>query len=64
MKPIVKYHDTPGNYIRKGHRAIVVPINHSGLFVSNEKPVITTPVIRHDEATGTFETENTIYQKE
>lgn len=62
MKKIVHYLPlVEGEYIRVGYNAIVTPIDHSGPFVSNNKPVITSKVIRHNEETGEFETENTIY---
>lgn len=59
IKPIVQYLPSNFNYIQKGKRAMVVPLDHPGEFVSNTTMVITSPVV---EVGGTwFETENTRY---
>lgn len=59
IKPIVQYLPSNFNYIRKGKRAMVIPVDHPGELVSNNKEVITSPVI--DVGRTWFETENTFY---
>lgn len=61
MKPVVHYKSAEGK-ILVGNPAIVRPIDHPSDMVSNKKHVLTSPVIKHDEDTGSFETENTRYQ--
>ena len=67
MKPTVTY--KPLGEIALGVGALVIPQNHPGnsydsdpfCCVTNGYPAYTSTVISHDEATGRFETLNTIY---
>lgn len=67
MKPTVTY--KPIGKIVVGEGAIIVPFNHPGnsydadpfCMIENGYPAYTSTVISHDEATGRFETLNTIY---
>ncbi len=63
-KPVVYYDASKYHYINVHFYAHVYPINHPNPngTVSNEKCVITSKVITHDEHTGEFETQNTIYK--
>lgn len=59
MKPLVKYQWPPVNPAL-GQRVLVVPLDHTGPYVQNGAPALTTPV----EAVlgdGVFETKNTRY---
>ena len=62
MKPIVHYKTVQNCKIVIGNPALVAPIDHPSDMVSNEKAVLTSLVVSHDEDTGEFETENTCYQ--
>ena len=67
MKPTVTY--KPLGEIVVGEGASVIPLNHPGNandcspfhMIENGYPAYTSTVISHDEATGRFETLNTIY---
>lgn len=60
-KPIVHYKLPIPEYLKVGSRVVVEPIDHPGSYVSNTKPVITSPVVAI-QGHGVFVTENTIYQ--
>lgn len=65
VKPVVNYVASPHNQIVVGSRAIIIPINHPDMDnVSNNGPVLTSPVVKYCPLTGEFETENTRYQPE
>lgn len=57
-KPEVEYDPSRYTYIKEGLSAEVFALNHPRL---GAQPVITSTVLKYDEATGTFETENTRY---
>ena len=59
IKPIVQYLPSNFNFIQKGKRAMVIPVDHPGELVSNTQMVITSPVI--EVGSNHFETENTRY---
>lgn len=59
IKPIVQYLPSNFNYIQKGKRAMVSPLDHPGELVSNTTMVITSPVVEVGDTW--FETENTRY---
>jgi len=59
IKPIVQYFSSNHNYIQKGKRAMVQPVDHPGELVSNTTMVITSPVV--EVGATWFETENTRY---
>lgn len=61
-KPIVFYKEA--TMVELGGRAWVRPINHPSDRVVNLQTARTGTIIRHDEATGEFETKRTIYKKE
>lgn len=59
VKPVVHYKD--GTYIVEGQRAEVVPVDHPD-FRLNGTVCWTSRVVKYDQATGNFETKNTIYR--
>ncbi len=63
-KPIVEYDASKFVYISLGFSAEIWPLNHPNPrgSVSNTTHVRTSKVITHDEKTGEFETQNTIYK--
>ncbi len=63
MKKVVTYSQLV--YCEKGGQALVIPTNHPDCRnVANERPARTSEVLRYDEATGEFETLNTIYRRQ
>jgi len=62
LKSIVNYVPSEDNYIKLGERAVVFPIDHTSRLVSNNKFVLTSPVVGFDPINGGFETINTIYR--
>jgi len=58
LKPVVHYDKTRPVYIKLGSLASVYALDHPRL---GEQDVYTSTVIRYDEATGVFETRNTVY---
>lgn len=59
QKPVVNYNPFKGYDIAVGRPAFIYPINHPDL--SNTQYAITSKVIKYDEVSGEFETENTHY---
>jgi hypothetical protein len=59
IKPIVQYIAKDGDYIAIGHRAEIYAVDHPRL---GEQYISTSRVINIDEATGVFETLNTVYK--
>jgi hypothetical protein len=62
-KKIVHYKAHPDNHILVGGRACVLPTDHPIQIDEFDEVVATSTVLRYDEKTGEFETENTIYQR-
>lgn len=63
VKKTVNYTPCKYDFIKVGQGAIVWPTNHPDADrVSNTAPVRTSMVLQHDEKTGEFETENTLYK--
>lgn len=63
-KPIVHYRPNVADYIRVGEVALVCPTDHWSYLVSNTALVHTSKVLHYDNATGVFETLNTVYKPE
>ncbi len=61
-KAIVHYYADKGTFIKKGMGAMVYPVDHTSPHVSNSSFCHTSKVIRYDEDTGEFETQNSIYK--
>jgi hypothetical protein len=61
-KPVVYYDPNKFHSIERGIGAMVWPLNHPSELVSNTKLVTTSEVVRHDVASGEFETVNTTYK--
>jgi hypothetical protein len=61
QKPVVHYSAVSGR-ITVGQSAKVRPLDHTSDFVSNTTFAVTSKVVRHDRATGEFETENSRYR--
>lgn len=61
MKPVVLYSKLLAEPV-VGQCAYCTPTNHTSPLVSNQRPVLTSTVIRVDEDHGEFETLNSIYQ--
>jgi hypothetical protein len=61
MKPTVHYYDEP-TFVNG--RAFVIPVDHyrHGDEIHNGNLVLTSCIVSRDEATGVFETQNTIYK--
>lgn len=65
MKPVVHYHHKlPRNYIHVGDRASIriAEDHYAGCGMVGGESVSTSTVLAYDEATGVFETRNTIYK--
>lgn len=60
-KAIATYNAEISSVIRVGAGALVFPLSHVDSEVSLASYVYTSPVVSYDEASGTFETLNTIY---
>ena len=63
-KPVVKYKPIPNCPIVVGYKASVVVSDHPAAYLNAEEWVSTSTVVSYDEATGVFETMNTIYKLE
>ena len=61
-KPIVKYRAILPGFIVVGHSATVTAINHPSPLIFPGAMVHTSEVLSYDEATGNFETKNTLYE--
>lgn len=63
MKPVVHYHKDAFVQIPTlvGGCAMISPIDHPSVLVSNKCSVITSPVVAFGDNAGEFETENTKY---
>lgn len=48
--------------VNVGMGAIIWPLTHNSRTVSLTKHILTSPVIRNNDLTGEFETENSIYK--
>lgn len=59
IKPIVQYLPSNFNFIQKGKRAFIKPLDHPSALLINAAEVITSPVI--EVGSTWFETENTRY---
>ena len=59
-KPVVKYKLPIPSIINVGECQVIEPIDHPSPFVSNTKPIITSPVVTVGQH-GMFATQNTIY---
>lgn len=62
VKPVVTYVPAKGGQIEVGLPASVIALNHPSHLIYFGDLVRTSTVISIDEATGTFETRNSIYQ--
>ena len=65
-KPVVHYLRRADTYIPVGSSALVTPVDHYAdgeRSIENGRPVRTSTVLKHDPATGRFETRNTIYEE-
>lgn len=60
-KPIVHYRELHAE-LRKGCWATITPLDHPNGFVTNTKPVVTSPIVRIGKF-GEFETRNSIYRR-
>lgn len=60
-KPIVHYKLPIPDHLEIGRSVVVQPINHPSPYVSNTKPVHTSPVVAI-QGHGVFATESTVYQ--
>lgn len=65
IKPIVRYRGL-AVMVGKGmvgSRAILMPVDHPNPYglVSNERKVMTSPIVSCDPTTGRIETQNTLY---
>jgi hypothetical protein len=62
-KKIVHYDRNKEVFIQVGHSAFVTPIDHpDSERVTNTYTAQTSRVVNYDEATGEFETMNTLYK--
>jgi hypothetical protein len=62
-KKIVHYDRNKEIFIQVGYSAFVTPIDHpDSEHVSNHRTAQTSRVVSYDEATGEFETTNTLYK--
>lgn len=61
-KLVVHYKYPEESFIEVGYAAFVFPVDHPNC--SNTTLVKTSMVLRYDQATGEFETTNTIYKLE
>lgn len=61
-KRIVHYKPCLDDVIMLGHSALVYPVDHPSMFVSNRVVCHTSKVVHIDDKTGVFETLNTVYK--
>ncbi len=62
-KQVVHYRPTENDFIKVGHGAFVMPIDHpDSERVSNLRYVITSRVVAYDRDSDEFETLNTLYK--
>jgi hypothetical protein len=62
VKPIVHYVPYKYGSIEEGLPARVIAINHPSHLINPGEVVTTSTVQTYDEATGSFETKNSIYK--
>jgi hypothetical protein len=61
MKKTVRYDRKKGAIIKTGQHAFVFPVDHDSVYVTNTKVAMTSLVVKYDETTGEFETQNSLY---
>lgn len=59
-KPVVHY--AHSELVKLGSPALVWPVDHPSIKITNTTCVITSAVVKHDIKTGIFETQHTIYK--